>query len=211
MQDELQYLKLHRKEGIRTLMTTEWAVIQGRYSWKADQAWSKAMEVLELDLNSCEELMHLVHLGIPGRTEANFILWQLLMAAYMGDRDDLSRLCSTKVRDARRFCDRPGKGQPGGNTWCWNRFITPRAGIIHFAPESVPEPHPEILMDEQGNPLPPPDCWAPPPPAPEAASNPVPPPPAPEAQDPAAAASSWTHPPARVQLPGRSAHRGLWL
>ena len=211
MQDEYQYLKLHRKEEIRKLMTTEWAAIQGKYTWTANDAWSKALEILELDLNACEELMCVVHQVIPGRTEANFILWTLLLAAYSGDVDDLSRLCSTKVRDARRYCDRPNSRQPGGNTWCWNRFTTPRAGIMHFAPESVPEPHPEIRMDDQGNPLPPPDCWAPPPPAPEAASTPVPPPPPPEAQAPAAAASSWTYPPATRSLPGRAAHRGMWL
>ena len=158
--------------------------------------------------------MCLIHQGVPGRTEGNFILWQLLKQAYDGDPEDLSRLCSTKIRDARRFCDRPGKGQPGGNTWCWNRFITPRAGIAHFAPEAVPQ-DPHCRLDSNGNPLPPPDCWAPvaPPPAAEnapPAEEAKAPPPPPEA--PAAATNrSWGWAPPQPQLPGRGSHRPLWL
>ena len=209
-QDEFQFLRMHRKRKIHNLMTDDWAILQGKYNWEANDRWAEALELLELDLNACEELMCLIHQGVPGRTEGNFILWQLLKQAYDGDPEDLSRLCSTKIRDARRFCDRPGKGQPGGNTWCWNRSITPRAGIAHFAPEAVPRDL-HLRLDDNGNPMAPPDCWAPgppPPAAPPAEEAQAPPPPSPPPEAPAAAAQGWRGPP---QLPGRGSHKPLWL
>ena len=213
LQDEYQFLRIHRKRTIHKLMTEDWAIIQGRYNWTASDLWAKAIELLELDLSACEELMCLVHQGVPGRTEANFILWTLLTQAYSGDPEDLSRLCSTKIRAARQFCDRPSKGQQGANTWCWNRYITPREGIKHFAPDAVPQ-DPQCRLDANGNPLPPPDCWAPaapaPPPenAPAAPTAEAPPPATPEAP---AGETNWGWAPPQPQLPGRGSHRPLWL
>jgi len=167
----------------------------------------EALEILEIDLTACEEMMCLVHQGVPGRTEANFILWQLLERAYYGDTDDLSRLCSAKIRASRMMIDRPGQGDRAVNQWRWERFSEPRQGISQFAPSAAPPSwNRNIRTDKRGNPIPPPDCWAPnPPPAAEAyvptsgasSSGGNPPGPAPPAPPP-------------PQLPGRG-NRPVWV
>ena len=87
------------------------------------------------------------------------------------------------------------------------------ANFILFAPDAVPQ-DPQCRLDANGNPLPPPDCWAPaapaPPPenAPAAPTAEAPPPATPEAP---AGETNWGWAPPQPQLPGRGSHRPLWL
>lgn len=157
---EFQFLRLHRKQRITELLTIQWPVIQGRSDELAIDLWQEAVELLELDSCAITDLLLLVHQGLPGRSEANEIMWTLLHDfGLSSDLRDLSRKASKMIREARRWIDRPPANSRDQGFWHWRHVVEPRNP--RWSPASVPAV-PVVLTKPDGSPLPPPQCWKPP-------------------------------------------------
>ena len=155
---ELQYLQF-----IKSTLTDHWAIIQGGHDARALDLWLKIFLALELDLKSQLDLMLLAHSGLVGRTEANFVLWEILSNwALKPEYEDLSNKLSNLVGIARRRFDRPpefdSEGLPHRDRkwWRWKCYSVPRN--IAFSPLEIPTEY-KLLKGVGGEPLPPPRCW----------------------------------------------------
>lgn len=166
-----EYMEYRRLKGIHALLTTRWPLIQGGYNAEALEAWSDAMDLMDIDAAACEDLALLASQGVAGRTQANEIVWKGLsnLALEPGHRD-FSRKISNLVTLARRLIDRPPTWHEDARSWSWERALRPRT--LEFAPTSVPR-DPRVVTGPRGRPLRPPACWGapPPPPPPEGAER----------------------------------------
>ena len=157
---EFQFLRLHRQRRITELLTIQWPVIQGGSDDLAVDLWQEAVELLELDSYAITDLLLLVHQGLPGRSEANEIMWKLLHDVGLSDDlRDLSRKASSMIREGRRWIDRPPPNSRDQAFWNWRQVVQPRNP--RWSPASVPA-SPVVLTKPDGSPLPPPQRWRPP-------------------------------------------------
>ena len=119
--------------------------------------------VLELDTKARRDLMLLAHSGYVGRTEANFILWNVLTKEALDvPYTNLSSLVSNRVHAARQQFDRPPNWNADFKYWGWDKYLHPRPLVAPFAPGAVPEAGTfEIQTGDGEVPLAPPMCWRP--------------------------------------------------
>ena len=164
------FLEWNRKVESWTLLVEHWPTLQGGRDAAALGLWKDAMELLELDNPSIDDLMLLAHQGPSGRAEANEVLWTLLADIQFQEprHRDASRKCSSLVTTARKRIDRPPPDHPDRRWWSWRKALIPRDPA--WAVDAVPK-DPRILYGPGGRPLKPPACWAPPPPPAGASSS----------------------------------------
>ena len=67
---------------VHRTLTVDWAIVQGgTLDGQAKVKWIEICRTLELDRKSSVDLFLLAQQGLPGRSEANEILWFLLSDA----------------------------------------------------------------------------------------------------------------------------------
>ena len=153
---EYQYLRF-----LHTCLTRDWWIIQGGVDAEALAKWHQIFEVLELDRKARRDFMLLVHSGLPGRAEANEIMWSLLSYwALQPQYRNLSSKTSQLILRARKRVDRPPRAHSDRHGWTWSFYAEPRHP--NWSPLAVPRPGTwELLTGPGGLPLPPPECWGP--------------------------------------------------
>ena len=102
---EYEYLR-----WAKTILTRDWAIVQGGKNLEGTRKWFEIRLVLELDTIAQMDLMCLAQHGISGRALANLIIWELLTnEAITRPYEDLSNLVTNKVNLKRnqvhRCCD----------------------------------------------------------------------------------------------------------
>ena len=155
---EYMYLRF-----IHSCLTEHWALLQGGISQEALAKWHEIFEILELDQKARRDFMLLLHSGLVGRCEANEILWNLLSWwALQPEYRNLSFKTSQMILRARKYIDRPPRTHGDRHKWTWRMYAEPRHP--HWSPLAVPAPGTWTLLMGPGRlPLPPPQCWGPPP------------------------------------------------
>ena len=149
---------------IRKCLTEDWALIQGGSGEETKRLWALIFKALELDQKACGGIMLLAHSGEAGRAEANEVLWELL--SYWGlkpEYEDLSHKASNLVGLHRRNIDRPPWAHQDMRWWRWACYYVPRQP--RWGPLAAPRGEdraPRVNTGTGGQPLEPPDCWAPP-------------------------------------------------
>ena len=158
---ELLFLK-----RIHQLLTRHWHLMQAECDERATALWHEALWLLEIDTKGQTDLFLLAQCGAAGRAEANEILWNLLTnEALDSEYLDLSHLLSNRVREARRYFERPPRDHVDRGTWDWGRYWRVRNPA--FSPEEVKRQHPGAPLRHErlhvtstgGVPLAPPRCW----------------------------------------------------
>ena len=181
----------HRRVQTWNLLVGSWPVIQGGEGKEALDLWRQAVDLLELDDASIEDLMLLVNQGPAGRAEGNEILWTLLAEVQFAEprHRDLSRKASSLITIARKRIDRPPHDHQDRRWWTWKKAIFPRDPV--WAASAVPKDA-RMLVGPRGRPLRPPACWAPPPPP----------------ADTSASSSSWAPGPPGIEVPPAEGRAG---
>ena len=153
---EFEYLK-----WVKTILTRDWAIVQGGKDIEGTGKWFEIFLVLELDSIAQMDLMCLAHHGCSGRALANRILWEVLTdSAVVRPYEDLSNLVTTKVNGYRKFLDRPPKDHEHRARWNWSAYSSHEDS--NFSPSVVPHPAPKrVTVEASGLPLAPPWCWRP--------------------------------------------------
>ena len=158
-----EYHEYHFLKYLHKTLTEDWYIIQGGKDDTARWKWLNLMGALELDKKAKVDLILLAHSGLPGRTAANKIVWDLCsLWALDPGYENLSHKVSSEVGHARKQFDRPPHEHPDLNWWRWDLYQEPRRNV-HFSPLAVPKGPWTLLMGEGSEPLPPPRCWGPPP------------------------------------------------
>ena len=159
------YFQYHHLNLVKDLLTIDWWMIQGGQDMEAMHKWLEAIELLELDLKACRDLLLLAQQGSVGRAHANKILWELLTGTGAdGKYRECSRFCSSQVHNARRQIDRPPRGHPDLEDWTWENYYGLPEHMVRWCSSQVPPQ--EVAKDMRVNmgapgdfPLKPPDCW----------------------------------------------------
>ena len=134
----------------------------------SDETLKKLVEifnVLELDRKARVELMLLYHSGLPGRTSANKVLWNLLSDwALDPTYEDLSHKVSSEVPKIRRTFDRPPWNHRDLAMWPWRNYAEPLHRNWKWIAKAVPprafhDPPLVLVVGPGGPPLEPAECW----------------------------------------------------
>ena len=150
---------------LRTLyefLTQRWWILQWGSDEMALHEWVLITKVLELDRKACVDLFLLLQSGLPGRTYANKLLWDLLtQEALDPSYEDLSHKVSSAVTWARKDLDRPPRGHKDLEWWWWSCYDEVSYKDLKWSPTQVPTGQWALLTGEGGVPLAPPRCWGP--------------------------------------------------
>ena len=82
--------------------------------------------VLELDRKAIMDWFLLAHSGLVGRTEASYVLWNILELALKKPYLNLSNKMTSLVGTSRRSFDRPPRNHPDSRIWAWHLYEEPR-------------------------------------------------------------------------------------
>ena len=154
---DFEYYEWVYLDFIKQCLTVDWPRIQGGSSDEDLQLWKRICVMIELDKKAIADLMLLAHSGEAGRCEANEVMWILLSDLCLrDDYEDLSKVTSSLVLNARKNIDRPPNTHRDFKTWYWAKYWVPRNP--KFAPSAVPLG--AVVQRIEGRaPVPPPDCW----------------------------------------------------
>ena len=160
------YFEWQYRKVIHKYLTTQWYLLQGGFDAESAALWREVMEVLELDRKARRDLFLLAQAGVPGRTFANKLLWDLLSGPALDPRyPEMSNLVSSQVMEYRRMFDRPPREHADLKHFWWSRLDDVYLAYLKpFKPKAVPNGPWTLLMGhgrDLGKPLPPPYCWGP--------------------------------------------------
>jgi hypothetical protein len=160
-----RYYEMRYLQFVKACLTTDWPCLQGGSCPATLAKWLLIFQWMELDRKAVLDMVLLAHCGLPGRSEANRVLWELLSIwALKEEYVDISRKTSTLVWEARRHFERPPQADRDCLWWEPRHYVAPR--LPQWSPLAV-EWHPVTLEylptypDINGDPQPPPACWAP--------------------------------------------------
>ena len=143
---------------IRRCLVDDWSRLMRGVDRQALELWRIIFETLELDRKACVDIVLLMHSGVVGRAKANEVLWEILSYwALKPEYRDLSHKVSALVGHARMSFDRPPGWHPDMQFWDWGRLTAPQH--VWWSPTQVIE-HAFAFLNAQGDPQPPPHCWA---------------------------------------------------
>ena len=157
---EYQYLVFLKK-----CLTEYWEDLQCDVSMETLEKLHCIMNVLELDRKARMQLMFLYNSGMPGRTCANQLLWDLLSDWALDPvYEDLSYKVRMEVLELRKTFDRPPGDHEDLFGWTWERYKVPLDKYWRWSPKAVPRRvRPDLPLPvrtyENGRPLEPPYCW----------------------------------------------------
>ena len=116
-----RYFEWQYRKVIHGYLTDKWYLLQAGYDPDTEDLWREVMEVLELDRKARRDLFLLAQAGVPGRTYANKLLWDLLSGPALDPRyPDMSNMTSAKVMDARKMFDRPPREHADMKHFWWS-------------------------------------------------------------------------------------------
>ncbi len=161
-----EYYEMRHLQFVNACLTRDWPSLQAGTSPEALVQWHFVFEWLELDRKAVMDMLLLCHSGLVGRSEANRVLWELLSIwALKEEYVDISRKTSTLVWEARRHFERPPQADRDCNWWEPRHYVAPR--LPQWSPlavrwDPVTLEYLPTYPDINGDPQPPPGCWAPP-------------------------------------------------
>ena len=136
--------------------TMHWWIMQGGSGPRAHKLWYNCFRVLELDNKAACDWWLMLSAGLPGRTCANKLLWEILTIYAVQDPVfwDISSWVSARVNLLRMCFDKPN--QENLEYWNWSWLET--TCYQNFSPTAVPT-YFEFRKGQDGTPLEPPFCW----------------------------------------------------
>ena len=164
------YWEWVRLNALKDFLTDKLHILLGRRDHYATHQWLCVMDLVDLDRRARVDLMLLAQAGLPGRTEANKILWSL-MAEWAVDPSyrDLSAKVTSACGRARLKFDRPPRNHWDNTWWGWSHY-TDGCNNDPYCPKNIPDsvgvpcgPQEAWQMVPQlgphGEPQPPPWAW----------------------------------------------------
>ena len=161
-----RYFEWLRLRFLKECLTVKWPILMGGRDPHASYHWLYVMEVLELDRRARVDLLLLAQSGLPGRCEANRILWHLMAEWALEDSyRDLSSKVTNQVSQARKKFDRPPNWHPELLDWSW-AFYTDGRLNDPWNPKTVPDVNAPCgpgdawqNLGQYGESIQPPLCW----------------------------------------------------
>ena len=154
------WFEWHYLTFLHKCLTEDWLELQSGTSAQTMSNIITIFEVLELDRKARVDMMLLYHTGIVGRTLANELMWELLSTWATDPRYlDLSRKVSHECGRARRSFERPPFMHNDMHWWSWECLQLPYWQLMHWSPSAVPQREFDLVMESNGMPVRPPNCW----------------------------------------------------